>query len=482
MKPLAFRIVACLAAVAIFSTKFTVSGLPGVQGLLVETQGEFFLWNPGIINPTPGGFQDPHKTKTRSYIFSGGQMQPHSSKEVGLRLIVLAFVAMVLAALSTPVLAKFPPPAHFALSPVASTIRAISRISVDSNGAQGNNWSDYPCISADGRYVAFVSIASNLVSGDTNGADDVFVHDTLTDSTVRVSVNSYGDEGNSWSRSPSISADGRYVAFDSYSDNLVGGDNNYANDIFLRDTQTGITTRLSVNSSGTEGNSESYFPSISADGRYVAFNSYASNLVNGDTNGKSDIFLRDTQAGTTTRLSVDSSGVQGNGDSYSPSISVDGRYVAFESTASNLVSGDTNNTSDVFLRDTQTGTTTRLSVTSSGVQGNYHSEYASISADGRYVTFSSSATNLVSGMTNDLIDIFLRDIQTGLTTRLSLAWNGTEGNGISIEPRISANGHYVVFSSGATNLVSGDTNGTNDVFIVPATKFISWNYLPIVIR
>jgi Tol biopolymer transport system component len=455
-------------------------------------------------------------------------------------LIVLAFVAMVLAALSTPVLAKFPPPAHFALSPVASTIRAISRISVDSNGAQGNNWSNDPCISADGRYVAFSSVASNLVSGDTNGAYDVFVHDTLTESTVLVSVNSYGEQGNGFSGFPSISADGRYIAFFSSSDNLVGGDNNYANDIFLRDMQTGITTRLSVHSSGTEGNGESYFSSISADGRYVAFDSYASNLVNGDTNGKSDIFLRDTQAGTTTRLSVDSNGVQGNGDSYGPSISVDGRnvafestasnlvsndtngasdifvrdtntgtttrlsitssgaqgngnssrptisangrYVAFESKASNLVSGDTNNTSDVFLRDTQTVTTTRLSVTSSGVEGNYHSEYASISADGRYVTFSSSATNLVSGITNEIIDIFLRDIQTGLTTRLSLAWNGTEGNGPSIKPRISANGHYVVFVSDATNLVSGDTNGMYDVFIVPVTKFISWVYLPIVIR
>jgi len=200
--------------------------------------------------------------------------------------------------------------------------------------------------------VVFESDASNLVPGDTNGRYDIFLRDRQTDTTTRLSVSSAGTQGNDSSLAPSISADGRYVVFESDASNLVPGDTNGRYDIFLRDRQTGTTTRLNVSSTGTQGNGVSGRPSISADGRYVAFNSDASNLVPGDTNGRNDIFLRDRQTGTTTRLSVSSTGVQGDGHSYDPFISADGRYVAFNSHATTLVPGDTNGKQDIFLAAT----------------------------------------------------------------------------------------------------------------------------------
>ena len=170
----------------------------------------------------------------------------------------------------------------------------------------------------------------------------------------------------------------------------------------------GDTTRVSVASDGAQGNGYSYHPSISADGRYVAFESYATNLVSGDTNGYIDVFVHDRQGGGTTRVSVTSDGAQGGTGSWNPSISADGRYVAFMSAASNLVSGDTC-CSDIFVHDRQSGQTTRVSVASDGAQGNNHSWYPSISADGRYVAFHSYASNLVSGDTNSAPDVFVHD-------------------------------------------------------------------------
>jgi len=283
------------------------------------------------------------------------------------------------------------------------------RVSVDSSGVQENDSSWGASISADGRFVAFESDASNLVPGDTNGCEDIFVHDRQTGATERVSVDSSGVQGYELSESASISADGSYVAFESDASNLVPGDTNGREDIFVHDRQTGATERVSIASSGAQGNSGSYDPSISADGRLVAFYSYASYLVPGDTNGCHDVFVHDRQTGATERVSVDSSGVQGNGSSYSPSISADGRFVAFISGASNLVPWDTNGLDDIFVHDRQTGATERVSVDSIGVQGNDYSWAQAISADGRYVAFESGATNLVPGDTNGTIDIFVRD-------------------------------------------------------------------------
>ncbi len=339
------------------------------------------------------------------------------------------------------------------------------RVSVDSSGNESNRKSEFPSISSNGRYVAFSSYANNLVTGDTNGVSDVFVHDLQTGETARVSVDSSGNEGNSYSGSPSISSDGRYVAFSSYASNLVTGDTNGNWDVFVHDLQTGETVRVSVDSSGNEGNSDSYDPSISSDGRYVAFVSDASNLVTGDTNGVRDIFVHDLQTGETVRVSVDSSGNEGNSDSYSPSISSDGRYVAFESDASNLVTGDTNGIFDIFVHDLQTGETVRVSVDSSGNEGNSNSYDPSISSDGRYVAFVSDASNLVTGDTNGVRDIFVHDLQTGETVRVSVDSSGNESNSDSHYPSISSDGRYVAFESDASNLVTGDTNGSLDVFV-----------------
>jgi hypothetical protein len=344
-----------------------------------------------------------------------------------------------------------------------------TRVSVDSSGAQANDDSDACWISTDGRYVAFESIATNLVAGDGNGAFDIFVHDRQSGTTERVSVDGIGLQGNSGSNSAfhGLSANGRFAAFTSTASNLVPGDTNGQMDIFVRDMVTGTTDRVSVDSSGAQANGDSYAHSISADGRFVSFESDATNLAAGDTNGNRDLYVRDRQNGTTVRASVDSNGVQGNSEIAYSSISADGRYVAFQSNSTNLVPGDTNNRSDVFVHDLQTGTTERASVDSSGNEANGDSGYSdtSLSADGRYVAFMSSATNLVPGDTNGLDDIFVRDRLNGTTERVSVDSSGAQANGGSYNVSLSSDGRFVVFSSYATNLVPGDTNAKEDVFV-----------------
>jgi len=339
------------------------------------------------------------------------------------------------------------------------------RVSVASDGTEGNGISEKPSISADGLFVAFYSVVSNLVAGDTNGYDDIFVHERQTEQTTRVSVASDGTQGNHNSAHPAISADGRFVAFDSGASNLVPDDTNGERDIFVHDRQTGETTRVSIASDGTEGTDSSWRPSASADGRFVAFYSYASNLVAGDTNGYADIFVHDRQTGETTRVSVASGGDEGNGSSENRSISADGLFVAFDSYSSNLVAGDTNGERDVFVHDRQTGQTTRVSVASDGAQGNSYSYCPSISADGLFVAFQSDASNLVPGDTNTAADIFVHDRDTGDTTRVSVAAGGDEGNNSSGYPSISGDGRFMAFYSSASNLVAGDTNGERDVFV-----------------
>jgi Tol biopolymer transport system component len=342
-----------------------------------------------------------------------------------------------------------------------------TRVSVSSAGVQANGASDEPSISSDGRYVAFRSNASNLVADDSNSKLDIFVHDRQTDETTRVSVSSSGIQGNGDSYFPSISADGRYVAFHSDADNLVAGDSNEKKDVFVHDRQTGLTEMVSLLSSEEQGNGDSYSPSISSDGRYVAFSSEAGNLVVNDTNAKVDIFVHDRQTTMLTRVSVSSTGEEGNGDSYSyvQSISADGRYVLFLSAADNLVAGDSNNFQDIFAHDRQTGQTSRVSVSSSGEQGNGDNHIASISSDGRFVAFSSSASNLVAADSNSAWDIFVHDRITDETTCVSATATGVIGDSYSYIPSISADGRYVAFSSKASNLVLSDSNNKEDIFL-----------------
>ena len=316
-----------------------------------------------------------------------------------------------------------------------------------------------------GRFVAFASSASNLVAGDTNGRRDIFIYDRQNGTITRASVASDGTQGNFNSASPSLSADGRIVAFASDASTLVVGDTNGRTDIFVHDRESGTTTRVSVASDGTEGNTSSIDPVISADGHIVAFASDASNLVAGDTNGRTDIFVHDRESGTTTRVSVASDGTQGNGSSLRPALSADGRVVAFDSFASNLVVGDTSARQDIFVHDRESGTTTRVSVAPDGTEGNVGSTTPALSADGRFVAFESLATNLVAGTTNAKRDIFVHDRESSLTTRVSVATDGTQGDDNSVNPALSTDGRVVAFESEANNLVAGDTNFATDIFV-----------------
>lgn len=344
-----------------------------------------------------------------------------------------------------------------------------------SGGANGNCFN--PSVSADGRYVTFSTGSSDLVANDFNGQGDVFLRDMQTGITRLVSIDGSGTQGNLTSDSSMLSADGRYVAFRSLANNWGFADSNGDSDIFVKDLVTGAIKLVSVNAGGTDsgsGYSGMTTPEISDDGRYVAFSSAATNLVAGDTNGRFDVFRRDLLTQTTIRVSLGQSGAQGNGDGFSNAMSADGRYIAFSSWSTNLVSKDTNGTLDVFVRDCQSNTTERVSVDSTGKEGNGKSGDGntggwgvSISANGRYVAFQSEADNLLGKNkdTNNASDVFVRDRQLNKTTRESVTASGAQGNGASTVPSLSGDGSVVMFVSGATNLVSGDTNGKLDVFV-----------------
>ncbi len=342
----------------------------------------------------------------------------------------------------------------------------LERVSLRWDGTQTfSGGSDDPSISADGRFVAFLSSASDLVLGDTNIATDIFVRDRLVATTLRVSVSSSGGQANSESLRASISADGGFVVFDSGATNLVTGDTNQVDDVFVHDMSSGATVRVSVNSSGIQGNSYSSDPCISSDGRFVAFQSFSTNLVTGDTNGAADIFVHDMLTGQTTRANLNSSGAQSFGGGLEPAISGDGRVVAFTSNATDLVAGDTNGYPDVYVHDRLSGTTERVSVGSNGAQANGASGRASLSYDGRFVCFQSMAGNLILSDTNGALDVFIHDRLTGQTTLLSASPVGNVGNAPSALAHPSADGRQVVFTSLAGNLVAGDTNGLSDVFV-----------------
>jgi len=376
---------------------------------------------------------------------------------------------------------------------VASTALGQQAVLVSVNTAAtngGNGNSTKPSISADGRFIAFQSTASNLTAtSDTNGTSDIFVRDQQTGTTTLVSVNTAGTKSASGtSGNASISADGRFVAFESTATDLVSlGDTNNTVDIFVRDLQTGVTTLITVNNAGNgSGNGISQFPVISANGRTVVFQSNATNLTAiSDSNNQTDVFARDLELGATRLISINSAGTSsGMLRSALTSLRVvsdDGRFVVFESEASDLVPNDTNGSGvfgmDVFVRDLQTATTLLVTANSAGNgSGNLgsFSNGAQISGNGRFVAFASWATNLVTGIsdTNGDTDTFVRDLVAGTTTLASVSTAGTStGNSIAYNPSISADGRFVAFNSRASNLVpnnNNNSNGTprfNDVFI-----------------
>lgn len=346
-------------------------------------------------------------------------------------------------------------------------LNQISRISVDSSGLEGNAASVQPVISANGRFIAFSSKATNFVAGETNGSADIFIYDTQTKQIRGINpLDSNGDSLN-----PTISADGRWVTFESTASNLVVNDTNNAADIFVFDTQTNQLTRISVDAGGAQGNGNSTHPMMAANGGVVVFESEASNLVSGDTNNSSDIFLYDLTTRTPQRISQAAS--QADKGSYSPSVAAEGQLVVFESEATNLVANDTNGFSDIFIKDLTSGQVQRIT-NANGEPANSAAYYPSISANGRFIAFTTAATNLVGGNPNALFDILKYDRVTQQLERLNVnvAGEQTDFQSLKLPISLSWNGEYAVFTSNATNAVYGDDNLSLDVFVhqqVPLT-------------
>ena len=380
----------------------------------------------------------------------------------------------------------------------ALSSRGFEIVSVSTEGVPGNGLSFAHAISSDGRYVSFASHADNLVSGDTNGASDVFVRDRVSGTTERVSVG-VGGQANGEETGTSgtdISDDGRYVVFESDADNLVGGDENGLGDVFLRDRSTGVTIRISEGPDG-EADGPSQAPRISADGRYTVFHTYATNLteegggvvlydrVAGQLthigqgsnprisgNGRyiayatgGEVIRHDRTTGNEVRVDVSTAGVPANTPGHAVEITADGRFVLFQSQASNLVPGDTNDLVDLFLRDVTAGTTVRVSeATGDDGQLSGPSFSGGVSDDGQRVVFSTDASDAVNDDENEVRDVFVREVAAKITRRFNLSPNGDEANGTGQAPLPTSDGRWILFMNQADNLVDG---GVEQLLIGP---------------
>jgi Tol biopolymer transport system component len=339
------------------------------------------------------------------------------------------------------------------------------RVSISSEGMEGNGVSETPAISADGRWVVFASKADNLVPGDNNGADDIFLHDWATGRTERLSLSSDGVEGNSASTWPDISADGRWVVFSSTASNLVADDTNGTADIFLVDLQDGGIERISVSASGAQSNGASTQPVLSGDGRFIVFASNATNLFSGATSGRQEIFLVDRSNGMLNWVSRPLSGTINNGESMEPAISQGGNWVAFSSSSTNLVPTDSSPMRDIFLWNRGSNVLQRVTETAQGRDANSASYLPKLNADGHYLVFRTYSTNLILDE-NGYGDIYLYDRIADTFEIASLTSSGQQAlTGSSDEASISADGRYIAFRSSASDLVPGDTNGSMDIFI-----------------
>lgn len=373
------------------------------------------------------------------------------------------------------------------IPPIATKVMATERASVDADGLEGNRGSRTSDVSADGRYVVFYSGSSDFVPGDENGNRDWFRKDMTTGEIELVNVATDGtqaDRDYDGDGVAAISADGRYVAFDSDATNLVADDTNDTRDIFVRDMVDGVTMRVSVDSDGNESANFSWSPVMSGDGRYVAFNTSASFAAD-DSGEYDDVYVHDMETGDTNRVSVDSDGLEGVENSYDPSLSHDGSFVAFV-TRNAFVADDTNDDWDVYVKDMSDDSYRRANVASDGTEANNGtSNPPSISADGSRVAFESYADNLVDGDMNDQVDIFVHDFNTAETMMVSVQSDGSQTWSEKWEADLSANGRFVAFterdgggmpplgpSAGPAigmdienSLVPGDTNGNNDIIL-----------------
>ncbi len=354
-----------------------------------------------------------------------------------------------------------------ALSPaIAAPVSRVGRVSVGVDGAQADTDSLLPVTSDDGRFVAFQS-SSDALDGDTGGHVNVFVRDTVAGTTTLISAALGGSLADGDSFSPSISADGRYVAFASNATNLIVGDDNASTDVFVHDRQSGSTTMASITPAGLPGNADSHSPALSSDGAAIAFVSSASDLVAGDVAGNDDIFIRTFASSLTRRVSRGVNGVEANGHSSSPAINASGSRIAFGSAASNLVAGGDNGHQDVYVASVTASSisVTRASATAGGVEGNLGSFAPSIDAAGRRVAFESQASNLVGGDTNGVRDVFVVDLTTRAVARASLTSSGMQLAAASRDAAIDPVTARVAFSSTDSKVVPGDLNGVSDVFL-----------------
>ncbi len=345
------------------------------------------------------------------------------------------------------------------------TTGAITWVSVTADGASSGG--STAALAAGKGYVAFhTSVAHD--PNDTNASTDIYVKNLTTGALELASTAANGTVGSASSSNASISANGRIVAFQTASTNLVAGDTNGATDIFVKNLDTGVVTVVSTTSAGAFANASAGITTsggaLSGDGNLVVFHTIAS-LVAADTNAGADVYMRNVTTGELTLVSRGTGGGGGNGTSSVAQITADGTKIFFQSSASNMVSGDTNGVIDIFVYDVATGEITRVNVDASGAQANAASATGRPNSDGSVFSFQSAASNLVDGDTNGIADTFIKNLATGAVTRVSVASGGTQGNANSFAGTVSTDGTKVVYGSAATNLVANDTNAAGDIFL-----------------
>jgi Tol biopolymer transport system component len=361
----------------------------------------------------------------------------------------------------------FVPIVVLGLAVPGSSGQSIERVSVASDGTLANDVSEGASVSDDGAIVAFTSLATNLVAGDTNGVRDVFVRDRVHGTTSLVSVALGGGPADGESRDARVSGDGRFVVFTSFATNLVASDGNGHSDVFVRDLALGTTELVSRTATGAAGGGDSVAGALSSDGRFVVFTSAAADLVGSDANGVDDVFVRDRMMGTTEVVSVNSTGGLGNGASTQPAITRDGRYVAFTSAATNLSAGDHDSLLDVYRHDRTTGVTDLVSVGSDGSKADLDCCAPELSDDGHLVAFHTYAANLVFGDVPGSQDVFVRDMTANVTTCASLDSNGQlppELVYVATLGGMSGDGKFVFYSCDSAYLVDPDDDLVTDVF------------------